>query len=181
MRLTEAVAKYYFKLMAYKDEYEVARLYTSGAFAAKVAGMFEGDYKLKFHLAPPLLAKHDANGHLVKQEFGPWMMKAFSVLAKFKSVRGTALDPFGYSAERRGERALVGEYRQMIGDRLAKLTPANLATLVALASLPEEIRGYGHVKERHLAAARIKQTGLLQKFDGTHLPAPLSDGVAQAA
>ena len=167
--------------MAYKDEYEVARLYTSGAFAAKVAGMFEGDYKLKFHLAPLLLAKHDDKGHLIKQEFGPWMMKAFSVLAKFKGLRGTALDPFGYTAERRGERALVGEYRALIGDRLSKLTPANLATLVALASIPEEIRGYGHVKERHLAAARIKQAGLLQSFDGTGAPAPAIAGVARAA
>ena len=181
LRLTEAVAKYFFKLMAYKDEYEVARLYTSGAFAAKVAGMFEGDYKLKFHLAPPLLAKHDAKGHLIKQEFGPWMMKAFSVLAKFKGLRGTALDPFGYTAERRGERALVGEYRALIGQRLSKLTSTNLATLVALASIPEEIRGYGHVKERHLAAARVKQAGLLQTFDGTGAPAPAMAGVAEAA
>ena len=181
LRLTEAVARYYFKLMAYKDEYEVARLYTSGAFAAKVAGMFEGDYKLKFHLAPPLLAKHDAKGHLIKQEFGPWMMKAFSVLAKLKPLRGTAIDPFGYTDERRGERALIGEYRQMITQRLAKLTPANLATLVALASIPEEIRGYGHVKERHLAAARIKQAGLLTSFDGTGTPVPAIPGVAQAA
>ncbi|MBC7414354.1 MAG: indolepyruvate ferredoxin oxidoreductase family protein, partial [Herminiimonas sp.] len=181
LRLTEAVGKYLFKLMAYKDEYEVARLYTSGAFAAKVAAMFEGDYKLKFHLAPPLLAKHDAKGHLVKQEFGPWMMKAFSVLAKLKSVRGTALDPFGYSAERRGERALIVEYRDMIGQRLPKLTPANLTTLVALASIPEDIRGYGHVKECHLTAARAKQAGLLQGFDGAGASVSAAGSVARAA
>ena len=181
LRLTEAVAKYFFKLMAYKDEYEVARLYTSGAFAAKVAGMFEGDYKLKFHLAPPLLARHDAKGHLIKQEFGPWMMKAFLVLAKFKFLRGTSLDPFGHTAERRGERALIGAYRDMIRQRLSKLTPANLATLVALASIPEEIRGYGHVKERHLVTASITQARLLQDFDGCGTPAPAITGVARAA
>ena len=100
------MARYLFKLMAYKDEYEVARLYTSAAagskFADKVAAMFEGDYKLKFHLAPPLFAKRDDKGHLIKQEFGPWMMQAFGLLAKLKFLRGTALDVFGYSAERRG-------------------------------------------------------------------------------
>ncbi|MES2128040.1 MAG: indolepyruvate ferredoxin oxidoreductase family protein [Pseudomonadota bacterium] len=163
-RLTEAVARYFYKLMAYKDEYEVARLYTSGAFAEKVAGMFEGDYKLKFHLAPPLLAKTDAQGHLIKQEFGSWMMKAFGVLAKFKGLRGTALDIFGYTAERKMERALIGEYRDTVGGLLPKLTSDNLAQAVAIASIPEDIRGYGHVKERHLKAAKEKEATLLAAF-----------------
>ena len=165
LRLTEAVARYLFKLMAYKDEYEVARLYTSGAFAAKVAGMFEGDYKLKFHLAPPLLAKRDAKGHLIKQEFGPWMLRAFSVLAKFKSLRGTFLDPFGHTDERRQERELVVQYRATTARLLTGLTTQNLATAVAIASIPEDIRGYGHVKARHLEAARVHEAALLAAFD----------------
>ena len=161
-RLTEAVARYLFKLMAYKDEYEVARLYTSGAFLKKIDGMFAGDYKIKFHLAPPLLARRDKQGHLIKQEFGPWMMKAFGVLAKFKALRGTALDIFGYSEERKTERALIGQYRQTLATLLPRLTADNLSKVVALASIPEDIRGYGHVKERHLKAAREKQAELLR-------------------
>ncbi len=175
LRLTEAVAKYLFKLMAYKDEYEVARLYTSGAFAAKIAGMFEGDYKLKFHLAPPLLAKHDAKGHLVKQEFGPWMMKAFGLLAKCKGLRGTALDPFGYTAERREERGLITHYRETVARLLPQLSAGNLATLVAVASIPEDIRGYGHVKARHLDAARSKEAALLAQFAQPGSPAAAAD------
>ncbi len=163
-RLTEAVARYYYKLMAYKDEYEVARLYTTGAFAEKVANMFEGDYKMKFHLAPPMFSKTDAEGHLVKKEFGPWMMKAFGVLAKFKGVRGTALDVFGYTAERKMERALIKEYHATVGGLLAKLNADNLSQAVAIASIPEDIRGYGHVKERHLKAAKAKEATLLASF-----------------
>lgn len=168
LRLTEAVARYFYKLMAYKDEYEVARLYTDGAFKAKIGAMFEGDFQLKFHLAPPLLAKTDAQGHLVKQEFGPWMMGAFGVLAKLKGLRGGAFDIFGYAAERRSERALIGAYRDSVSALLPKLTAANLAQAVAIASIPEDIRGYGHVKERHLAAAKAKQAALIAAF---HAPA----------
>src|SRR5450830_638395 len=164
LRLTEAVARYLYKLMAYKDEYEVARLHTDPAFRQKIEGMFEGDYQVKFHLAPPLLAKKDKDGHLVKQEFGPWMMKAFGVLAKFKGLRGTALDMFGYTAERRMERALIGEYRDTVAALLPKLTADNLATAVAIARIPEDIRGYGHVKERHLKAAKQKEASLLTAY-----------------
>jgi len=163
-RLSEAVARYYYKLMAYKDEYEVARLYTDGAFQQKIAGMFEGDITLKFHLAPPLFAKHDAEGHLVKQEFGPWMMKAFGVLAKLKGLRGSKLDIFGYTAERKMERALIGEYRATVASLLPKLTAENLSQAVAIASIPEDIRGYGHVKERHFKAAKQKEAALLAAF-----------------
>jgi indolepyruvate ferredoxin oxidoreductase len=165
MKLSEAVARYYYKLMAYKDEYEVARLHSDPAFKAKIDGMFEGDYKVKFHLAPPLLAKRDAKGHLIKQEFGPWMMRAFGVLAKFKSLRGGALDIFGYTAERKMERALIVEYRGRIQALLSKLTAENLSKALAIASIPEDIRGYGHVKERHLAAAKQKEARLLAEFD----------------
>ncbi len=169
-RLSEAVARYFYKLMAYKDEYEVARLYTNGAFAEKIAGMFEGDIKLKFHLAPPLFAKVDAQGHLIKQEFGPWMMKAFGMLAKFKGLRGGALDIFGYSAERKMERALIGQYRASVGALLGKLTSDNLAQAVAIASIPEDIRGYGHVKERHLKAAKQKEATLIAAFHTPNAP-----------
>ncbi|USX27345.1 indolepyruvate ferredoxin oxidoreductase family protein [Oxalobacteraceae bacterium OTU3CINTB1] len=172
-RLSEAVARYYYKLMAYKDEYEVARLYTDGAFQQKIAGMFEGDIKLKFHLAPPLMAKHDAQGRLIKQEFGPWMMKAFGLLAKFKGLRGTALDVFGYTAERKMERALIGEYRQTVASLLPKLTAENLAQAVAIASIPEDIRGYGHVKERHLKSAKQKEATLLAAFGKPVAPVPV--------
>jgi indolepyruvate ferredoxin oxidoreductase len=162
--LTTTVARYLYKLMAYKDEYEVARLHTSDAFSKKIAGLFEGDVKLKYHLAPPLLAKRDSNGHLVKQEFGPWMKWAFGVLAKLKSLRGTPLDIFGYTSERKMERALIGEYRQTVMMLLAKLNDANLKQAVAIAAIPEEIRGYGHVKERHVATAKKKQAELIATY-----------------
>jgi indolepyruvate ferredoxin oxidoreductase len=163
-RLTEAVARYFYKLMAYKDEYEVARLYTDPAFMAKIGAMFEGDIKLKFHLAPPLLAKHDKDGHLVKKEYGPWMMKAFGALARFKGLRGTALDVFGYTAERRTERALIEQYRETVEALLPKLSADNLAQAVAIASIPEDIRGFGHVKERNLKAAKEKEAALVAAF-----------------
>jgi indolepyruvate ferredoxin oxidoreductase len=163
-RLTEAVARYLYKLMAYKDEYEIARLYTDPAFKEKIAGMFEGDIKLKFHLAPPLLAKHDKEGRLVKKEYGPWMMGAFGVLAKFKGLRGTPLDVFGYTAERKMERALIGQYRATVEALLPKLTADNLPQAVAIASIPEDIRGFGHVKERHLKLAKEKEAGLLAAY-----------------
>ena len=175
LRLTEAVARYFYKLMAYKDEYEVARLYTDGAFQAKIAAMFEGDIKLKFHLAPPIMAKTDAQGHLIKKEYGPWMLKAFGVLAKLKGLRGTAFDVFGHTAERKTERALILEYRATVGGLLPKLTTAKLAQAVAIASIPEDIRGYGHVKERHLKAAKEKEASLLIAFNA---PTPLPPVVA---
>lgn len=163
-RLTEAVARYFYKLMAYKDEYEVARLHTDPAFREKIGAMFEGDTKLKFHLAPPLMAKHDKEGRAIKREYGPWMMSAFGVLAKFKGLRGTAFDVFGYTAERKTERALIKQYRETVSALLPKLTLDNLAQAVAIASIPEDIRGYGHVKERHLKAAKEKEAALVAAF-----------------
>ncbi|WP_050476375.1 indolepyruvate ferredoxin oxidoreductase family protein [Herbaspirillum rhizosphaerae] len=174
MKLSTAVATYLFKLMAYKDEYEVARLYTAPAFREKIAGMFEGDYQLKFHLAPPLLARHDANGHLIKKQYGPWMMRAFGVLAKLRFLRNTPLDVFGYTDERKQERALIGEYCKTVSGLLSKLNVDNLAQATAIARIPEEIRGYGHVKERHLKAAKQKEADLLRMFDAgqkPHVPA----------
>ena len=164
-RLTEAVTRYYFKLMAYKDEYEVARLYTDGSFVEKLNAQFEGDFKLKFHLAPPIFAKRNPeNGHLIKQEFGPWMMKAFGLLAKFKALRGTPLDPFGKSEERIAERALIKEYEATMTELCGSLTKDNLPLAIEIAEIPEHIRGYGHVKETHIAAAKGLREDLLSRF-----------------
>jgi indolepyruvate ferredoxin oxidoreductase len=164
--LSKAVAKYLFKLMAYKDEYEVARLYSSREFAERMKAAFEDGYKLRYNLAPPLLAKRDAQGRLMKSEYGAWMGVAFSVLAKLKGLRGTRLDPFGHTAERRMERELIREYETLIEELLGKLTRDNLALAVELASLPEHIRGYGHVKLEHLATVRAEQQRLLTAFRG---------------
>ncbi|HEX7635983.1 MAG TPA: DUF6537 domain-containing protein, partial [Noviherbaspirillum sp.] len=172
LRLTEAVARCLFKLMAYKDEYEVARLHSDPAFKAKIAGMFEGDYKIRFHLAPPLLARRDAQGHLIKQEFGPWMMMVFGVLAKFRFLRGSAFDIFGYTAERKTERALIVEYRETVAGLLAKLSAENLPKAVAIAGIPEDIRGFGHVKDKQLRAAKEREAALLKEFDVLKSTAP---------
>ncbi len=158
--LTEAVARNLFKLMAYKDEYEVARLHTDAAFLQKINTMFEGDYTLHYHLAPPRIAKTNAKGELQKQKFGPLMLTGFKLLKHFKGLRGTALDVFGYTHERRTERALVAQYRASIEVLVAQLTPANHALAVEIARIPEQIKGFGHVKARHLAAAREKWTAL---------------------
>ena len=163
-KLTEAVARYLFKLMAYKDEYEVARLHTDTTFTDRIAAQFEGDYKLTYHLAPPAIAKKNDKGELIKQPFGPWMFTVFKLLAKMKGLRGTALDPFGKTEERRTERALIGEYRAAIDEVLATLNAGNLGLAVQIARLPEDIRGYGHVKERHLAAVRPKWAALLAEW-----------------
>jgi indolepyruvate ferredoxin oxidoreductase len=153
--LSQAVARYLFKLMAYKDEYEVARLYTDGSFRRQLAETFDGKGRMTFHLAPPLLARKDPNtGEPAKMSFGPWMMAAFGVLARLKVLRGTVLDPFGYTGERRAERALIEEYRVHVGAALATLTPASHAQAVAVAEVPERIRGYGHIRERSIGEAR---------------------------
>ncbi len=162
--LTEAVARYLFKLMAYKDEYEVARLHTDAAFLDKINGMFEGDFKLHYHLAPPLLAQKNAKGELQKKKYGPAMRTAFGVLARLKGLRGSALDIFGKTEERRTERALVGEYRASLEEILVSLTAQNHAAALEVARIPEQIRGYGHVKERHLKAARVQWAAAMQAF-----------------
>jgi indolepyruvate ferredoxin oxidoreductase len=162
--LTESVARYLFKLMAYKDEYEVARLHTDTAFLGKVNAMFEGDFKLNYHLAPPIMAKKNDKGELIKQSFGPWMLTGFRVLARLKGLRGTALDIFGKTEERRIERALIGEYKDSVEEVLASLNAANHATGVEIARIPEQIKGYGHVKERNLKAARLQWQGLMAQW-----------------
>jgi indolepyruvate ferredoxin oxidoreductase len=162
--LTENVARYLFKLMAYKDEYEVARLHTDTAFLDKINGMFEGDFKLNFHMAPPLIAKKNAKGELIKQPFGPAMMTAFRLLTRLKGLRGGAFDIFGRTEERKTERALIGEYRASIEEVLKSLNAGNHATAVEIARIPEQIKGYGHVKERHLKAARQAWSGLMARY-----------------
>lgn len=163
--LAEAVARYAFKLMAYKDEYEVARLYTSGDFQKKLEQQFDGDYKLKFHLAPPLLAKKDAQGRLIKQEFGPWVFTAFKWLAKLRFLRGGTFDIFGKTEERRMERQLIVDYFATVEGLLGKLDRSNVDLAAEIASIPEHIRGYGHVKEDHLHKAKAREAELLKEWD----------------
>jgi indolepyruvate ferredoxin oxidoreductase len=164
-RLTEAVARSLYKLMAYKDEYEVARLYTSGDFERRIREQFDGEYELHFHLAPPLITKRDEKtGQLRKREYGPWIFRGFKVLARMRSLRGTVFDVFGYTAERRMERSLIGEYEQLIDKLLAGLNAQNLGIAAQLLALPEKIRGFGHVKEKNLEDVRKEQAALLEKF-----------------
>jgi indolepyruvate ferredoxin oxidoreductase len=168
LNLTEAVAKNLFKLMAYKDEYEVARLHSDGTFEKKVASMFEGDYKLNYHLAPPLIAKKNDRGELQKQQFGPWMLTSFKLIAKLKGLRGTAFDIFGKTAERRMERALVVDYLQSMEAAMRKLSlenaPTYLPLALELAKIPESIKGFGHVKEKNAVAARLKWGSLIKQL-----------------
>ncbi|MCW5770758.1 MAG: indolepyruvate ferredoxin oxidoreductase family protein, partial [Rhodospirillaceae bacterium] len=163
--LAEAVARNLYKLMAYKDEYEVARLFTDGAFQRQLRDAFQGSYKMKFHLAPPLLAPRDpANGHLQKMTFGAWMMPAFRLLASLKGLRGSWLDPFGKSAERKMERKLIGEYEATLRTLLNALTADNHALAVEIASIPDAIRGYGHIKEKSIEEAKAKEATLLKAW-----------------
>jgi indolepyruvate ferredoxin oxidoreductase len=171
--LTEAFAKGLFKLMAYKDEYEVARLYTDGEFARALKEQFDGDPGVKVSLAPPLLGQRDkATGHLRKREFGGWILKVFNILTRLKFLRGTAFDPFGYTAERRMERALPGEYSAMIFRHLDIAKPQDWPRLVALAKSADLVRGYGHIKEA--SVARYRQ-------ECARLQSTIGQPVAQAA
>ena len=165
---TEAVASYYFKLLAYKDEYEVARLYTNGDFMQKIKGRFEGDYKLKLHLAPPLFSRRDAHsGEPVKTAYGAWILSAMNLLARFKFLRGTAFDPFGKTAERKMERRLIEEYEQIIEELLRGLSKKNHALAVEIARIPEQIRGYDLVKQKHVVSAKSQENDLLKEFRST--------------
>ncbi len=163
-RLSLAVARYAYKLMAYKDEYEVARLYTNGAFEEKLKRQFEGKFSLKFNLAPPLLAKKDGQGRMIKAEYGSWVWSAFKLLAKLKGLRGGALDIFGYSEERKQERALIADYFSTIQGLLPTLQADKLDIAVAIASLPEKVRGFGHVKEQAMQAYAQERQQLLQDY-----------------
>jgi len=168
--LTDAVARALFKLMSTKDEYEVARLYTDGRFKAMLEDRFTGTPRPTFHMAPPLLAKRDlVTGHLVKRDYGPWVFGAFRALAALKGLRGTPLDPFGRTAERRMQRRLAADYRTLVDTLIEGLTRDNHAVAVDLARLPLDMRGFGHVLEANVAAAKAKEAALLETF---RTPAP---------
>ena len=167
--LSLAVARYGFKLMAYKDEYEVARLHSDAGFKQHIAAMFEGDYQLHYHLAPPLLAQANAKGELQKQRFGSWMGWGFRLLAPLKFLRGGAFDVFGYSAERRHERAVLAHYVATLEATLPRLNAASLPDAIAFASLPEQLRGFGHVKARHWAALQPRWNALAQALGASAL------------
>jgi len=164
--LTEAVAHNLFKLMAYKDEYEVARLYTNGDFLEKLKREFDGNFRLEFHLAPPFLAPPDpTTGHRKKKAFGLWMFTAFKLLAALKHLRGTPFDPFGRTEERRTERRLINDYKALVENVAGQLTPTNHALAIELARLPEQIRGFGHVKAENLARAKKEEAEVLARFE----------------
>jgi indolepyruvate ferredoxin oxidoreductase len=171
--LARAVARSLFKLMSYKDEYEVARLYTDGSFERAVKEKFAGDFRLNFHLAPPLLSPRDPEtGELRKRAYGAWMMTAFRLIARFKGLRGTRFDPFGRTAERRSERALIGEYRATIEGLLPNLAASNHGLAVEIAEVPLAIRGFGHVKERNLEKARAREKTLIEAYRAGRKRAP---------
>jgi len=165
--LTEAVARYYYKLLAYKDEYEVARLYTQSRFLERLDAMFEGDYKVVFNLAPPLWASRDKlTGVPRKREYGPWILPVLRLLARLKFLRGTKLDPFARSADRKLDRSLLAGYERAIDALLEALSPANHAVAVELAALPEAIRGYGHIRRRHAEHTEQRKAELMAKLGG---------------
>jgi indolepyruvate ferredoxin oxidoreductase len=164
-RLAEAVARYAAKLMAYKDEYEVARLYTNGEFRRQLEAEFEGDYEIHLHLAPQMLFPKDPDtGRALKVKAGSWVLTAFAWLARFKFLRGTPFDPFGRAAHRKLERQLVADYERTVGELLDGLCPDNIDVAVEIASLPEGIRGFFDVKEKHLEDVLEKQAELLEAF-----------------
>ncbi|MGB3927370.1 MAG: indolepyruvate ferredoxin oxidoreductase family protein [Sphingobium sp.] len=164
-RITEAVARNYARVLAYKDEYEVARLYSDGTFARALAGAFEGKVTLKLHLAPPLLARRDpTTGHPRKMAFGGWMLRLFPLLAKMKGLRGTAFDPFGHSTERKAERAMIAAYEDTVAHLIAGKLDRDPELAVALASWPDQVRGFGHVKEAAMQAAARERDALLARW-----------------
>jgi len=179
--LSRTAAQGLFKLMAYKDEYEVARLYSDGSFLASVAEQFEGDYQLHVHLAPPMLSKiSESTGRPVKRRFGPWMLRAMPMLAVLKRLRGTPFDVFGYSAERRMERSLISQYKQHIAVVTSALSTGAVSQELAqqLLALPDNIRGFGPVKAESVAVAKAQADALLSEINTTGSSKPLTDGKA---
>ena len=170
--LTLATAKQLYRMMAIKDEYEVARLYSDGEFQRKLAERFEGDYRLRFNLAPPIIAQRDpVSGELVKREFGPWILALFGLLAPLKRLRGTALDIFSYSAERRRERRDLADYRALLQTLSAGLNDDNYDTAVALVQGAADLRGYGHVKDRNREKVHAQREMLMRRFRGEDVDA----------
>jgi indolepyruvate ferredoxin oxidoreductase len=165
--LATAVAKYYAKLLAYKDEYEVARLYSNPHFLEKLQDQFEGKLRLAFNLAPPLISKRDSQtGQLQKSEYGAWILPAFKILSKFRFLRGTAFDIFGYTKERREERQLIEDYEELLTELAGNITKHNHSIALELAQLPESIRGFGHIKDENIINTKKRWQQLLQAFRG---------------
>ncbi|MHB1123818.1 MAG: indolepyruvate ferredoxin oxidoreductase family protein [Ramlibacter sp.] len=169
---TRTVARALLKLMAFKDEYEVARLYTDGEFARSLREQFEGDYELEFYMAPPALSRGRDGEPPRKIRLGGWMLPAMKLLAKGKRLRGTVFDPFGRTGERRLERELPGRYRERIEALLPLLTRERLKTACEIAALPLQMRGFGHVKSANVALARAREAELLHRFDPATYPRP---------
>jgi indolepyruvate ferredoxin oxidoreductase len=170
--LTDAVARNLFKLMAYKDEYEVGRLYTDPAFFEKLQRQFQGDFKLEYHLAPPILAaRNPANGEPRKRAFGPWMHHVFKLLARLRGLRGTSFDIFGRTHERRMERQLIADYEAMVRELATVLNPDNHALALEIAGLPERIRGFGHIKQRNVEIVKAREAELLGLLRSARAPA----------
>jgi len=169
-QLVRAVAENYAKLLAYKDEYEVARLYTNGDFEKRLNEQFEGDFTLNFNLAPPMLPGVDPNGRPKKRVFGPWLYKSFARLAKLKGLRGTPFDIFGYHPDRKAERQLIKDYETMVDNVLSKLDESNQHAAIKLLSLPADIRGYGPVKAESIAKAKRRQGELQKEFEHPTTP-----------
>jgi indolepyruvate ferredoxin oxidoreductase len=169
--LAVTVAQNFYKLMAYKDEYEVARLHSDPAFHAKLKAAFEDGATLRYNLAPPLFSKRDPEtGHLNKREFGPWVSRVFTVLARLRGLRGTPFDIFGYTAERRMERHLIDHYEAQMREVAERLSPTNHKVAIELAELPAQIRGYGHVKEANVEKVRTLESLLVERFRSAGLP-----------
>ena len=164
-QFSTAVLKNYFKLMAYKDEYEVSRLMTNKKFSDDINKNFEGNFSYNFYLAPPIFSKKSkVDGKLLKIKFGGWLFNVFKLLSKFKFLRGTKLDPFGYLNERKMERELIRDYKQTITGIGTKINKSNYETAVKIASIPDQIRGFGHVKEKNIKEAINYRTNLLNSF-----------------
>jgi indolepyruvate ferredoxin oxidoreductase len=158
--------------MAYKDEYEVARLYTDGSFAKKISEKFDGDFRLKFHLAPPIFGARDkVTGHLRKKQYGGWTIHAFRLLAPLKFLRGTAFDPFGRTAERKAERKLIEDYLAMLDQHTLTMKAEQIPLLAKLAQLPETIRGYGHIKEENIGKATAEKARLEAELENNRFAA----------
>jgi indolepyruvate ferredoxin oxidoreductase len=164
--LALAVARYAFKVMAYKDEYEVARLYTDGSFAAQIAEEFEGDYEIQLHLAPQVMPRSALTGRPAKLKLGGWMFKVLAVMAKLRFLRGSFLDPTQLMAHRRLEQQLIRDYEKLVDTIVSSLGPDTRDVAIELASLPEHVRGFDDVKEANLAEARAREAELLEQLRG---------------
>jgi indolepyruvate ferredoxin oxidoreductase len=164
---SNAVAINYFKLMSYKDEYEVARLYSNNEFISKINNTFEGNFKINFHLAPPIFNKKDkVTGNVLKMHFGSWIMVLFKFIGIFKFLRGTYFDPFAYLDERKIERLLINDYKDRILEICSKLTKDNYTLAVEIASIPDQIRGFGYIKNRNIEIAKSCEDRLMSAFNG---------------